>query len=66
MKTLDIVIFCTAPECSAEGVLLSVNDDTGMATILCLDDMEIYHGEEYQLEYTDDTTTLESITLKAA
>jgi len=64
MNSFELVSFTTDGINHIEGALINVTDE-GRATVLCFEDMAFYNGDEYQLDYLNETVTNEVITLNA-
>ena len=58
MYTLDLVTIETGLADEITGALLDVNNN-GLASVLDLDEMTVYTGEEYKLSYTNETVELD-------
>ena len=59
MYTLDLVSIETGFANEITGALLDVNNN-GIASVLDLDDMTVYQGEEHKVIYTSETVDLDS------
>lgn len=64
MNSFELVSFTTDGFNHIEGALINVTNE-GRATILCFDDMSFYIGNEYQLDYLNETVANEAITLNS-